>query len=301
MIKFQNVSKVFKTDLFTQPFTALEDVSFQIKQGELIGFLGANGAGKTTSLKILLNFIPPSEGSVLFSEKLGQSQQEILGNIGFVPERPYFYPHLTGRSFLTFMGKLNKLEGRELDKKIDYWTKRLSIEPFLNRQVRRYSKGMLQRLGFVSSLLHDPQILILDEPLSGLDPVGRKEFKDIMVELNKLGKTIFFSSHIVSDVEEISTGLVILEKGKKIFEGSTREILDRNITQSFTVETTKELSVSEFKSLELKNKTDWGFVYSCDTEEKNIIVDSIVRQNIELISLTQNRLSLEDIVYKLRD
>jgi ABC-2 type transport system ATP-binding protein len=211
MITFNNITKSFKTDFWAKPFKALDCVSFTIREGELTGFLGANGAGKTTSIKIMMKFIWQNAGEVIYSNKLGINQMEIFSNLGFVPERPYFYPHLTGREFLSFAGELCKVTRNDLKTAIDKWGEQFQIAHAIDRKVRGYSKGMLQRLGIISSLIHNPKIIILDEPLSGLDPVGRKEIKDALLDLNKQGKTIFFSSHIVSDVEEISIKVLVVE------------------------------------------------------------------------------------------
>ncbi len=166
MIEFNEITKIFKSDLLTQPFTALKDVSFKVADEKIVGFLGANGAGKTTSLKIAMDFIRPTSGTVTFSENLGSHKREILKNIGFLPERPYFYPHLKGREFCHFMGSLSGLSKNEINKQIEIWAPRFKIDFALDRETRTYSKGMLQRIGFLVTLLHDPKMVILDEPLS---------------------------------------------------------------------------------------------------------------------------------------
>ena len=163
MLKFHNITKTFNSELFSQPFTALSDVSFEVESGKVVGFLGANGAGKTTSLKIAMDFIRPTSGHVEFDKSLGKNKTDILSQIGFLPERPFFYPHLKGRDFCFFMGKLLNLSNKEISEKIKYWAPRFKIEFALDREINTYSKGMLQRIGFLVTLIHDPAFIILDE------------------------------------------------------------------------------------------------------------------------------------------
>ncbi len=282
MIKFQKVSKVFKVDFWATPFKALDDLSFHIEEGGLIGFLGANGAGKTTSIKILMNFINKNSGEIIFGNNLGSNKREILSNIGYVPERPYFYPHLTGKEFIYYMGQLSDVSKSLLEARMIKWSERFQIDHALNRKIRAYSKGMLQRVGFVSALIHDPKVLILDEPLSGLDPIGRKEIKDVMLELNKEGKTIFFSSHIVSDVEEICEKIVVIDKGKLIYEGSVEDLIEENMKPDYHI----------------KIKEGHGFKnYVISNENKDHFLKDILDEGGEVISVVQKRPTLEEIVY----
>jgi ABC-2 type transport system ATP-binding protein len=286
MFEFKNVSKTFKKDFWSQPFDALRDVTFKIDEGELIGFLGANGAGKTTALKILMKFIKSSGGEVYFSESLGNDTKSIFSNIGYLPERPYFYPYLTGREFTTYMGRLNEVPRNILNDQIDRWATRFQIDHAMDRKIRGYSKGMLQRLGFVSVLVHNPKLLILDEPLSGLDPRGRKEIKDVLKELKALGKSIFFSSHIVSDVEEVCNSVVVLEHGKLLYDGSIEKIISENIRPGFRI----------------KVENDEGNLDIIEIEayKKNEMIQKLLGNNREIISIEQNRPTLEEIVYQIK-
>jgi ABC-2 type transport system ATP-binding protein len=191
----------------------------------MVGFLGANGAGKTTSLKIIMDFIRPTSGEVKFGADLGVSKLEIRRNLGFLPERPYFYPNLTGLEFLYFMGTLSEIPRNEITHEIANWAPRFRVDHALGRELKTYSKGMLQRIGFLSTILHHPKLIILDEPLSGLDPIGRKELKDVIIEVHKQGKTVFFSSHIVPDVEEICDRVIFLKEGKLVYDGPVNSLL----------------------------------------------------------------------------
>lgn len=194
MIEFCEISKVFNTDLLKKKFQALNNVSFSIPENKIIGFLGANGAGKTTSIKIGMDFIRPTSGTIKYGKSLGGSKKEAFKNIGYLPERPYFYPHLTGRDFCKYLSQLSNVKRTTFNERIDKWAPIFKIDYALDRYINNYSKGMLQRIGFLATIIHNPKLIILDEPLSGLDPIGRKELKDVIVNLYKDGKTVFFSS-----------------------------------------------------------------------------------------------------------
>jgi ABC-2 type transport system ATP-binding protein len=300
MFTVQNVSKKFKTDFWDKEFFALDGVSFEINQGEIVGFLGANGAGKTTFLKILLQFIKSTSGDIIYSSELGDGKS-VFKNIGYMPERPYYYPHLTGKEFLDYCGKLQDLDNQTITEQSLYWAKELKIDFALDRYIKSYSKGMLQRLGFVSTLIHDPKLIILDEPLSGLDPLGRKEFKDILVRLNQLGKTVFFSSHIVSDVEEICKRVVVLEKGKMIFSGAIDHLISDNLKPIYNISITKDHALEErHKEFFTHSNEDLSF-FVVPTLEKNNFLDTLIKDRAEIISLEKDKVSLESVIYNLQE
>lgn len=301
MIELKNINKSFKVDFWDEPFKALDNLSFQIKEGSITGYLGANGSGKTTSLKILMGFIPLDSGEIIFSSTLGKNRNEILSNIGYLPERPYFYPHLTGRELVFYMGKLNRVPLAEIKKRMEKWAKRFKVDFALDRKIQTYSKGMLQRIGFVATLIHDPKLIILDEPLSGLDPVGRKEIKDVIVELAEMGKTIFFSSHIVHDVEEICESVIFIEKGQMIYEGSIEKLLADNASQEYFLRT----SYTENKNLdglgEFIRELKGQYSYFKVSKENQFKVTEFLRENnLDLYSLSTKSPTLEEILYKVR-
>lgn len=299
MIECRNINKVFKSDILEGPHQALSDVSFSIGKGESIGFLGANGAGKTTMIKIILGFIRQSSGEIWFDPDLmGRSKMEYLTKVGYLPERPYFYPHLKGIEFLNLMGNLSNVENSLLKERIQKWSKRLVIDHALDRPINSYSKGMLQRLGFVSTILHDPDILIMDEPLSGLDPVGRKDFKEVMQEIHALGKSIFFSSHIVGDVEQVCSKVVVLEKGHMIYEGLISDLIkSQSDTKVRFIIKGEHEKVSEYQAKLLGDQTS---SISVGISEKDEVLKNLINNNYELLSMSPDNLSLEEVVYKLR-
>jgi ABC-2 type transport system ATP-binding protein len=203
----------------------LSDLHFTVERNEIVGFLGPNGAGKTTTIKILNGLAFPDSGDVrLFGEEEGM-RAAARRRIGFMPEQPYFYEYLTGEEFLGLCGHLNGLSRGEIASRSRAMLGRVGLDDAGNTAVRKYSKGMMQRLGLAQALLHDPELVILDEPMSGLDPVGRMEVRNLIRELKGSGKTIFFSTHIVSDVEALCDRVIMLHRGQKVAEGTVDELV----------------------------------------------------------------------------
>lgn len=301
MIQFNNITKKFKTDFYAQPFVALDDVSFSVPEGSMVGFLGANGAGKTTSLKVIMDFIRPTSGEVLFSATLGKDKFEAYKNIGFLPERPYFYPNLRGEEFLDFMGTLSEVPKNIIKDRVKFWAPRFKIDHALKRELKTYSKGMLQRIGFLATILHGPKMIILDEPLSGLDPIGRKELKDVIVEVHKEGKTVFFSSHIVPDIEEICDRVIFLKEGKLVYDGAVQTLIGQNSNPNYEV---KFITSSQDKiqsNIKLVNEFPEGLkVAHVSASERHELLKELLDRNIEVVGLDLIRPSLEEIFYQTR-
>ena len=282
MITFKNVSKSFKEDFWSTKFNALNDINFTIKEGKLTGFLGANGAGKTTSIKLMLDLIRPSEGEVLYHPSLGSSKNEIFKNIGFFPERPYFYPHLSAEDFIYYCGKLNDASSFDINQRLNYWAEILNIKFAIKRKIRTFSKGMLQKLGLIACVIHDPKLIILDEPMAGLDPVGRVDFKDAFKKLFDEGKTIFFSSHIVSDIEEVCSDVLVLEKGNLLFDCELKDLLKN---------TDLDCEISYIDN-------DQKVVETVKPQEKSKKLEDLFLQKKEIISVLNVTMRLEDVIYK---
>lgn len=285
MIEFVNITKKFQNNFWEKEFFALDNVSFKIQRGDLVGFLGANGAGKTTLIKSLMDFSRQTSGEIIFDPLLGQTQTEIRSKIGYLPERAYLYQHLTGREFLHYVGELNSIPKNELQTLILEWSRKIQIDYALDRHIRGYSKGMQQRLGFISALIHKPLFLVLDEPLSGLDPIGRRDFKHIMRELNKMGTTIFFSSHIVSDVEELCKNVVFIEKGKLVYNGSIAELIIKNSNDRYRISYLKNGLVEDFIVIE---------------QDKNATLMNLINSGGSVLGLEKDTQTLEEIIYKIK-
>jgi ABC-2 type transport system ATP-binding protein len=225
LIQVNDLRKTFKVGLFkSKAVEAVKGVSFSVRRREIFGFLGPNGAGKTTTIKMLTGLIRPSGGEAfLFGERVPSPRAR--GRIGFLPENPYVYPFLTPREFVELCGQLSGMGGASLRKRTLEVLEKVNIAYAADRQVRRLSKGMLQRTGLAAALVADPEMLILDEPMSGLDPVGRKEVRDLIFQERDHGRTIFFSTHILSDVEAMCDRVTILRSGQVVVSGSIRQLL----------------------------------------------------------------------------
>lgn len=286
MIEFINLSKKFKNNFWENDFWALDNVSFRINEGDLVGFLGANGAGKTTLIKCLMDFSRPTKGKIIFDPILmGSNPMLIKSQIGYLPERAYLYQHLTGREFLKYTSSLNSVDSNSVDKTIEDYSEKIKIAYALDQTIRSYSKGMQQRLGFVSALLHKPRLLVLDEPLSGLDPIGRHDFKRILKELNQQGITIFFSSHIVSDVEELCNKVIFIEKGRLVYNGNVGDLISKHSNDNYDITYVEHGLVK---------------VEMIKEEEKMIFIKNLLERHCNILSIEKNRLTLEEIIYKTK-
>ncbi|MGZ9163510.1 MAG: ABC transporter ATP-binding protein [Candidatus Deferrimicrobiaceae bacterium] len=225
LIKVEGLSKSYPTGFWRRRIRVLTDLSFTVARNEIVGFLGPNGAGKTTTIKILNRLAFPDSGTVtVFGEEAGRRPQ-LRRRIGFMPEQPYFYEYLTGEEFLGLCGHLNGLSRAEIAGGSQRMLSRVGLDGAGRTAIRKYSKGMMQRLGLAQALLHEPELVILDEPMSGLDPVGRMEVRNLILELKASGKTVFFSSHIISDVEALCDRVIILLQGRKVAEGRVEELV----------------------------------------------------------------------------
>jgi ABC-2 type transport system ATP-binding protein len=212
VLQVDDVKKSFRGDMSLVSREVLHGVSFSAGRGEILGFLGPNGAGKTTTIKIILGLLRPDSGSVrIFDMPLGD--RRVRERVGYLPENPYIYPHLTLREFLRFCADLSDVPSRDADRRVEEVISVVGLEEHADRRTKGFSKGMLQRAGLAQAIIHDPDLLILDEPFSGLDPLGRKTVKDILLELKSRKKTIFFSSHILPDMEALCDRAAIIKEG----------------------------------------------------------------------------------------
>ncbi len=302
MLTFENITKVFKSDLMAQPFTALKDVTFKVPEGSMVGFLGANGAGKTTSLKIIMDFIRPDEGEVRFAASMGNRKIDVFRHIGFLPERPYFYANLTGNEFLHFMGSLSEMRKIDIHSSIQKWAPRFKIDYALERTLKTYSKGMLQRIGFLATILHEPKLIILDEPLSGLDPIGRKELKDVILEIHREGKTVFFSSHIVPDIEEICDRVIFLKTGKLVYDGPVDTLLNTGQGVEYIVKFKNAINAT--LQTQVSNVQSYpGNASSAIVTEflKDSLLAELLSRKFDITSIEPVKPSLEEIFYHIKD
>ena len=203
---------------------SLDSLSLTVEEGEVFGFLGPNGAGKTTTLKLLMGLIFPTSGT---ARVRGRSIDDVAMHreIGYLPEQPYFYDYLSARELLSYYARFHDFPAAERRLRVDQSLERVGLTQAANVQLRKFSKGMLQRVGIAQAILHEPQVIFLDEPMSGLDPVGRREVRDIILELRRQGRTVFFSTHILSDAEMLCDRVAVLHQGKLQGVGVPGEIV----------------------------------------------------------------------------
>ena len=272
---------------------ALKPLSLAIEAGEVFGYLGANGAGKTTTLKLLMGLIFPTGGSARILD-MGLADPRMKSLIGFLPEQPYFYDYLTAAELLEYYAQLSGVPGRERTRRVQEMLARVGMIQSARTQLRKFSKGMLQRVGIAQAILHDPKLVFLDEPMSGLDPLGRREVRDLIQSLKDEGKTIFFSTHILSDAEALCDRVAILHKGELQGEGDVEELTAR--TQSKV-----EILFHGLEAITLVSALG-GECHSTGELVRAVIpeshqdeaLDALRRQGARLVSLTPVRATLED-------
>jgi ABC-2 type transport system ATP-binding protein len=263
---------------------ALDRVSFEVQQGVATGFVGVNGAGKTTCIKSILDFIRPDEGSITFFGGL-KICNPVKARIGYLPERPYYYEFLTGEEFLRFHWNLLGKGNAGFSERSREVLERVGLEASRHSRLRSFSKGMLQRIGVAQAILNHPDLLILDEPMSGLDPDGRYMIKDIMKEQISKGVALFFSSHLLSDMEELCRDLVVIDRGRLIFQGA----LDNLVNQT----------VEQFKiTYRNQNQETTEFVSASNLQFK---IDLLRQDKYEISRLNPVTPTLEESFYKLRN
>ncbi len=225
VLEVEGLRKVFHIGFFRKRVEAVRGTSFTVKRGEIFGLLGPNGAGKTTTIKAILRLIFPTEGEIrIFGQPAGA--RAAAKRVGYMPENPYVYQYLKPLEFLDLCGRLVGMPKQERRVRAEEMVDKVGLRHAVDRPIGKFSKGMMQRVGLAQALLHDPELLILDEPMSGLDPIGRKEVRDLLVEQRERGKTLLFTSHILSDVELLCDRVVIMQQGKITSEGQVHDLLE---------------------------------------------------------------------------
>jgi ABC-2 type transport system ATP-binding protein len=277
---------------------SLDHLTLQVNEGEAFGFLGPNGAGKTTTLKLLMGLIFPTSGT---AQVRGRSIADTAMHreIGYMPEQPYFYDYLTARELLDYFARFFGYSGAERRERISRFLKLVSLSESADVQLRKFSKGMLQRVGIAQAILHDPQVVFLDEPMSGLDPVGRREVRDIILDLKKQGKTIFFSTHILSDAEMLCDRVAVLVGGKLQGVGAPREIVSMEV---HGMEILFEVwPGSSLPQNVIERATHTGDRYRIEVPEAEIYsaLEQLKLCQARILSVAPLRPSLEDYFFKL--
>ena len=290
-IQTENLEKYYRSGFWMKKHHALKGLNLQVHKGEIFGFVGPNGAGKTTTIKILAGLQDASSGTArIHNEKVSSQNSNRL--IGFLPERPYFYIHLTPRELLHFYGQLYEMPYNHRERRIDELLKRTEMIDFIDLPMRGFSKGMLQRVGLCQALLHEPEVLILDEPMSGLDPLGRALVRDTILEEHKRGCTIFFSSHVLSDVERVCDRVAILIQGKLHSVDSIDTLKSSTHKVEFIVKSDTPLPES-FGAQKMPSG-----VYRCIStpQQREKQIDSFRKHNAQILEIRPVRVSLEEIL-----
>jgi len=302
ILKIEGLTKVYRRGFFGRPFRALENLNLEVEEGQIFGFLGPNGAGKTTTMKLLLGLIFPTSGNGwLLGEPIGR--RTVSQRIGYMPENPSFYRFLSGLEFLKFCGRLCLLQRKTCTARANELIELVGLGHARNARIGEYSRGMLQRVGLAQSLMSDPQLLLLDEPLSGLDPIGRKEISDVILKLGRKGKTIFFSSHILSDVETLCDRIAILNKGILRSVGKVSELVGAKVRSIvIELEGLPAEKVKEFTPLAMRIQDMGASHFRLEVgnqESVDKILSMAASSQVRVISIVPQKESLED--YFLRE
>jgi ABC-2 type transport system ATP-binding protein len=283
-----------------RPKLALKPLHLTVEEGEIFGFLGPNGAGKTTTLKMLMGLVFPTAGSARI---LGMDINDpaVKAQIGFLPEQPYFYDYLTAHELLDYYGRLSGVPGKELPSRIDKVLDRVGLQDVRGVQLRKFSKGMLQRVGIAQAILHEPKIVFFDEPMSGLDPMGRREVRDLMEQLKQEGKTVFFSTHILSDAEALCDRVAVIHLGELRAVGAVAE-LTSGVQGKIEVVWQGTTIPASIKALGAECHVTGDTVRAVLKEEsQDLAVDALRRERLRMISLVPVRTTLEQyFVEKLK-
>ncbi len=276
-----------------RPKRALKPLHLQVEDGEIFGFLGPNGAGKTTTLKLLMGLVFPSAGSARIL-RMDFRDPRVKAQIGFLPEQPYFYDYLTARELLDYYGQLSGVEAKQRSRKVAEMLSRVGLGDAAGVQLRKFSKGMLQRVGIAQAILHNPKVVFLDEPMSGLDPMGRREVRDLMEQLKSDGKTVFFSTHILSDAEALCDRVAVINLGELRGVGAVAD-LTASVQGKIELVWHGTTIPASLKALGAESHVTGNIVRAILPEERQeAALEALRREQLRLISLTPVRTSLED-------
>ena len=303
IVEIENLTKDYEVGFWRKrKVRALDGLSLTVNQGEIFGFLGANGAGKTTTLKLLMTLIFPTDGSArILGHDIGETSMH--SRIGYLPENPYFYDYLTALEFLNFCGQIFGFSKTERSRRAKSLLARVRLnDSKWNTQLRKFSKGMLQRVGLAQALINDPEVVFLDEPMSGLDPIGRREVRDLISALRQEGKTVFMCSHILSDIEVLCDRVAILKAGRLAQVGYLDELRQQvagRDTVEVVVSGTDEITLQPHlpKDIEFRISSIPAGLRIEVTEERDVdqVIAALRKVSGKLVTVQPLRQSLEDL------
>ena len=296
VLEVKDLRKVFKSGFLRRRTTAVDGVSFKVEAGEIFGFLGPNGAGKTTTMKMLMGLIHPTSGEALV---LGRPAGDVRSKlrVGYLPENPYFYDYLTALEFMHMVGRLYGLSTAERGRRAHELLDRLGLSMAKARPMRSYSKGMMQRVGLAQALIGDPEVVVMDEPMSGLDPIGRKEVRDLIMDLKARGKTVFFCTHILADAAALCDRVGIIVKGTLRDVGDLDGLLG-NAVQRIDISWlgTDELAADvEGLAGEHAHNPDARVAVCRTDEDAQRVLAAIIRGGGRVVDVTPHRMTLEEL------
>jgi ABC-2 type transport system ATP-binding protein len=296
-VRAEKLSKTFRVGFLARRVRAVEDLSFEVRRGEIFGLLGPNGAGKTTTLKMLMGFVTPSSGSAFVGEAKAGTL-EARRNLGYLPENPALYEFLRGDEYLVFAGRLAGLSRADARTQARDLLEKVGLAGRADRPVRRFSKGMVQRLGLAQSLLGDPRTVVLDEPMSGLDPIGRKDVRDLILKLREEGRTVLFSTHILSDVEAICDRVGIIVDGRLTDCGALADLVEPGaravelIVEKLPQDLAEKFRAAGVQMLQRDRSMVLTFKDEADAQEA---LRASLTAGATVVSLTPHRRSLEEL------
>ena len=297
IVHVEDIVKDFRPGFGVRKKRVLHGITFDVREGEIFGFVGPNGAGKTTLLKVLMGLIRPSSGHATI---LGHdvSETAFRRHVGFQPENTYFYDYLTAREILRFYARLSGVSKSTREGRVDTLLGQVGLSHAADTRLRTYSKGMLQRVGIAQALVHDPSVVFLDEPMSGLDPIGRKDIRDVILRLRSEGKTVFMNTHILHDVEMVCDRVAIIVKGRIVNEGAIDEFLDEGQREVDLVMARLPAEIpAHLEEVFGARIRGHGERIEVRVDEKNLqgVLASAIESGAEVISVTPHRRSLESI------
>lgn len=306
IIEIENLSKDYEVGFWKKKkVRALDSLTLSVESGQIFGFLGGNGAGKTTTIKILMSLLFPSTGTARILGK-DISDVKMRSQIGYCPENPYFYDYLKASELMDYFGELFGLDTAKRRRKTEELLTKVGLdEKDWNKQLRKFSKGMLQRVGLAQALINEPEIVFLDEPMSGLDPIGRREIRELIAELRENGTTIFMSTHILSDIEALCDNVAILRKGKLAATGKLDDLLSQSgETQTFEINV-KGISAEQLRSeintiagAEINAKANGANIHVAQEKDIDKVLRITRNAGGKLVSVQPVKQSLEELFVK---
>lgn len=301
-LAIQDVSKTFRIGFLRKKIEAVKNLTIKVSKGEIYGFIGPNGAGKTTTIKLILGLLWQDRGEIKIFD-LPNTDLNAKKKIGFMPENPYFYNYLTIYEFLDLSAQLFDIPEKERREKINYLLDKLNIKYWQNFHLKKVSRGTLQRVGLAHTLLNNPELLILDEPMSNLDPIGRRDIRNILLELKKEGTTIFFSSHILSDAEMLCDKVGIIFNGKIIGEGKLDDILSQEIINyEILVKGISAEKIPKDLAELISIQKDNILLYAKDENSMETLLEFLNKEKAKVLSIIPNKYSLEDyFIHKIKE